>query len=91
VYICPPKQYFVIQVEIQQSFKKISIVMGIKHGGIIAMGVYVCGIPHPCAQGNGICNYSKLHYNILQRSRIYCVGNRPIYSRNGQNMKAVES
>jgi len=65
--------------------------MGINHGGIIAVYVYVCGIPRLCAQGNGTYNYSKLQYNILQRSRICSFENRPKYSRNGQNMRAEES
>jgi hypothetical protein len=65
--------------------------VGINLGGIIALCVYVCGIPRQCAQCNGIYNYSKLQYNILQRSRICCVGNMPKYSRNGQNMRAVDS
>jgi hypothetical protein len=51
--------------------------VGINHGGIIAVCVYVCGIPRLCALGYGINNYCKFHYNILQRSRICCVGNRP--------------
>jgi hypothetical protein len=38
-------------------------------------------------RGNGIYNYSELQYNILQRSRICSIGNRPKYSRNDQNMR----
>jgi hypothetical protein len=87
----PQKQYFLTQVEIQQLFNKSNIIVGINHGGIIALWVYVCGIPRLYARGNGIYNYSKLEYNILQRSRICSFGNRPKYSRNGQNMRDKES
>jgi len=90
VCLPPSKTVLCNSVEIQQLFHKSNITVGINQGGIIAVYVYVCGIPCVCAQGNGIYNYSKLQYNILQRSRICSVGNRPTCSRNGQNMRVVE-
>jgi hypothetical protein len=65
VYICPKPQYFVTQVVIQQLFNKSNIVVGLNHGGIIAVCAYVCWLPRLYAQGNGIYNYSELLYNNL--------------------------